>query len=222
MTLQTASIQLAGLTLEGAFDGKDYFVCVPELEKALGWRAESTREKLASKSLKAFTDKTLAPGKKKRKTGGFVGVLSVKDFSVLVGWQAQEGNKAAVSLLIALAAEAIERRIDSALNITKTEEEYEQQTKAFFRELSRKAFIPELTSWWQDDSRGFAVNYGAEVNKFKANLGLPQKSVNEFNMSEMQTWAKAITGYNMLRMEGYSHQRATKRVRQNLAFSVES
>ena len=91
------------LTL-AAKQGNDFFVAVPELEKALGWRADGGREKFESKSLKAFAGKDLGVGKKSIKYGQYTGqinVISTKDFSVVITWAAINGNTKAQSLVAA-------------------------------------------------------------------------------------------------------------------------
>ena len=81
--MQTTYIKLAGVMLLGALDESgNYYVAVPALEKALEWREDSGREKLASKSLKDFAGKGLTVGKKKADHGGTLKLLSTKDLGI--------------------------------------------------------------------------------------------------------------------------------------------
>jgi hypothetical protein len=153
MTLQTCKITLAGLELRGAYDGKQYYIAVVEALKALG------KEKDFIKSLELSQAAGIGAKvtKNKRVTQAF---FPTKQFTQLVGALVMRGEKTALNLFIATTNEALERRIDSALGQTKDEGSYEQETKAFFRELSSRSFIPES---WHDDG-GF--NYARFINEF--------------------------------------------------------
>jgi hypothetical protein len=211
MTLTTCDITLAGVQMTGAKDTKGtYYLVVPALEKALEWRANSGREKLRSKSLEAFAGKVLSVGKKKADKGGSLSIITVEDANVILGWAAKEGNEKAFALLLAASAESFRRRIDSALNVETTEEEYERRTHQFFRELARKSFLPEFTSHLQQAE--VCPNYGAEVNKLKQAAALPIKSIEDYSAKEIEGWSKAITRYDALRMEGYGHKRTLQRI----------
>ena len=214
MTLQTCTITLAGVSIDMAFDGYSYYVAVPTLEKALGERHNSTREKIVSQSLKALLGKEISLGKK-RVGSSFVTFMLASDFTKYLGWLANQHHKIATDLVVATALEAIERRTDKALGTVKTEGTYENQTRAFFRELARTSFQPELCSWFEEGQH--AVNYGAEVNRFKSALKLPLVPVDNYSTAHMQTWSRGISAYNALRMENYSHTRALKAVGNHIA-----
>lgn len=64
--MQDTTIRIAGIELVGGKDPRGQrYIATADLEKLLKWRPESTREKLRSKSLKAFLGKGLTPRKKK-------------------------------------------------------------------------------------------------------------------------------------------------------------
>lgn len=208
MTLQTCTITLAGVSIDMAFDGSNYYVAIPTLEDALGERRNSTREKVVSESLKALLGKEISLGKK-RVGSSYVTFMLASDFTKYLGWLANQQHKIATALIVATALEAIERRADAKLGNTKTEDDYEANTRAFYRELARKSFQPDLCSWFQSQH---CINYGAEVNLFKRTLKLPLESIDSYNSANVQKWSKGITSYNALRMEGYSHTKALRAV----------
>jgi hypothetical protein len=118
-----------------------------------------------------------------------------------------------LAFLIALANETLERRIDSCLNQGKTEESYEDSTREFFRQLSKEVFKPQFTDWLQESD--VSVNYGAEVNKMKAAIGLPMTPVEGYSRSELKRWIVGLAKYDGFREEGYSHVRARRQVQLN-------
>lgn len=215
MSLTTCEITLAGLQLTGAKDDTSYYVLVPELEQALGWRLSQARQKIASESLKAFAGKELRLVKKKDSRGrsrGYVNLVSARDLMVLIGWEASNGNTKASALLIALAVEAVERRIDHALNVVKPEEDYESQTRSFFRELARKHFRPDYCEWLKQ----YEVSpcYGAEVKRLKHALNLPvSDSIDTYNTEQMQQWSNGLARYDGLRLAGFGHKRALQQLK---------
>ena len=135
-----------------------------------------------------------------------------KDFSVVITWAAIQGNEKAASLVAATLNETLERRIDNALGESVTEETYEDRTKAFFRELSRKAFHPKFTTW--NDSN---VNYGAMVNEYKKYMSLPLVNIDQYNQQQISVWYEGIVLYNSYRYEGYCHKVALEKTRMILA-----
>jgi hypothetical protein len=211
MILRTCTITLAGVSIDIAFDGTNYFVAIPTLEDALGERRNSTREKVVSESLKALLGKEIPLGKK-RVGSSFVTFMLASDFTKYLGWLANQQHKVATALVVATALEALERRADVQLGATKTEEDYEASTRSFFRELSRKQFIPELSAW-----NDLGCNYGLFVNEFKRALRLPLESVDGYKMEEVQRWSKGITAYNTLRHEGAGHRYALAAVKRQQA-----
>ena len=214
--METTTIVIAGQELLGAVD-KDgnYYIVVPELEKALTWRANSAREKLASKSLESFAGKALTLGKKKAPHGGMYSVISVKDLSVLLTWAALEGNENARNLLTATFAESLERRIDAGLGIANDEQKYEDNTREFYRELARKNFRPMLT----DSMNGsfHSGQWGKEINLFKSALGLPQVNIDEYTHEQIECWSNGIVTYNSYRECGLTHRNSLLKLKSKLA-----
>jgi hypothetical protein len=217
MTLTTASITLAGLTLDGAKDDKgNYYVLVPALEMTLGWRRDQAREKLASKSLEAFAGKSIRLGKKKDSRGasrGYVSLISTQEFMTLVGWESSKGNKNALALLVACAQEALERRIDHALGVVVPEETREERTDNS-RELARKTFQPELTEWlkYDENTYGTPTNYARAVNQLKKAAKLPLVTVDEYTDEQNSKWYNSLVTYGAYRELGMNHKLALQKV----------
>lgn len=218
MTLVTCNIALAGLELRGAYDGKQYYIAVIEAMEVLGKSRYFTRDLQGGKSPELAQAAGFDVGAKltvnKRVGRTTQAFFPTKLFAQLIGALAVRGEKPAQVLLMATLNEALERRIDSALGQTKDENSYEQETKAFFRELSRRIFIPELSSWHHADG-GF--NYGRFVNEFKTALRLPLVNVDGYSRDEMMRWSRGITAYNCLRAEGAGHKYAVAAVRRQQA-----
>lgn len=125
-------------------------------------------------------------------------------------WLAMQGNKPAAAISQALMAETLQRRLDFAFGVEKTEDTYEEQTKEFFRELARKSFHPQLTSAMNGS---FANNrWGAEVNKFKSAAGLPLVCVDDYGKQELELWTDAMSRYNCLTNMGKSHKQALQEI----------
>jgi hypothetical protein len=166
--MKTAQIRIAGHSLLGAVDEKgNYYIAVRELEKALEWHADSTRKKTASKSLKAFTGKEIPPVKKRIGASSF-NMLLVSDVTLIIGWESGNGNAKAVNLLVSLAQETFERRINDALGIVKTEVEYEERTSKRRQQLEanhRGAYDGNMNSTEADVLH--KLYYGVDTREFK-------------------------------------------------------
>jgi hypothetical protein len=206
MTLQTTTIELAGLSLIGAYDGKKHYIMTEAFAKVLGEETPVLRRRIKeSKALKALAGRVVETTNK-REGRTQKNAISTQDFSVVLTWLALEGNTKAQALLTATFTEAVDRRIDNALGVNRTEADYESQTKDFFRELARKSFQPDFTEWLADSS--VIPNYGAEVNRMKKALNLPLSPIDTYDHTQIEAWAKGLSRYDILRMEGYSHKRA--------------
>ncbi len=212
--MTTVQLTIAGFSITAAKQkNSTYAVCVREYEDYLDLSSDFTRDCKRGKSPEVLQQAGIHTGlrvyniRNGRSTMAF---LDTRDFVSLLGVFATRGNQKALALVVALANETLERRVDSALNVNTPEEDYEARTKAFFREMARKSFIPEYTSHLTQLE--VTPMYGAEVNKLKTALGLPLSSIDTYNATHMQAWSSGLTRYDCLRMEGYSHKRALNRI----------
>lgn len=80
--MKTAVLSIVdGHTFDVAKDKDKRLVGIPEIEKLLGWRSDSGREKMRSKSLKAFAGKALTLVKKQHKQGGTMNYITTEDLN---------------------------------------------------------------------------------------------------------------------------------------------
>lgn len=116
------------------------------------------------------------------------------------------GVKEAGALLVATANETWQRRFDAAFGVEKTELNYDQELRDFFRELARKSFHPKLTAAMNGN---IANNrWGTEVNNFKKAAGLRLVCVDEYTKDELESWSDAMSRYNCLVSMGRTHKQA--------------
>lgn len=212
---QTVNITVAGVSFTAMKRDDTYGVKVTEFQDYLGLspkfivrckRGESPevlQEAGIHGSLKTYNARV------GRSSTAF---LDTRDLTALVGVLARRGNNVALSWLIAMANEALERRIDNALGISVTEETYEDRTKSFFRQLARKSFHPKFTCWNDTNS-----NYGAMVNEYKRYMSLPLVSIDEYNAEQVSVWYEGIVLYNGFRYEGFCHKVSLEKTRMILS-----
>ncbi len=211
--MKATKVTILGQDFIGAKDGDVYLLAVPSVECLLGWRIDSLREKIASKSFKAFCGKTLATGKtrivlyQKRYTS-----INVEDFIDIIRWEAKVNKSdVAIDYLSALATETLQRRIDAALGEEVLESEYERQTKELFQRLRDEArinFKPKFTDWLKADANGDSsvVNFPKEVNRLKKSGGMPiTAKVADMSLDQMIRWASIGSRYDILRQAGIDH-----------------
>jgi hypothetical protein len=214
--MQTTKITLAGITFTACKtnEGK-YGISALEYQKHLGLSKDFTTDCKRGKSPELLQEAGIHTGlstlnvRVGKSTTQFI---DTKDYVALTGVFAARGNKLALTWIIALANETIERRIDDSLGVTKSADDYELSTKKFFRELARKSFIPKLTVW-----NDVSLPYGRFVNEFKQALRLPLSNIDGYDLELIERWSEGITAYNALRYEGYCHNHALIAVRQQQA-----
>jgi hypothetical protein len=114
------------------------WIATPKLEEMLGWRTDSGREKLASKSFKTFAGKDYKVGKKSAIVSGQgQGKTNFYNYAtclMLVKWQLTQGNQKAINLVVAGFADSFERAAYKALEQTIDDEV--QQIKLKLRDKS--------------------------------------------------------------------------------------
>ena len=212
---QAVQITVGGVQFTAMKRQDTYGVKVVEFQDYLGLSPDFTRNLKRGKSPEVLQEANIHTELKVynvREGRSATAFIDTKDLTALVGVFARRGNNVALSWLIALANETLERRIDNALGESVTEETYEDRTKAFFRELSRKAFHPKFTTW--NDSN---VNYGAMVNEYKKYMSLPLVNIDQYNQQQISVWYEGIVLYNSYRYEGYCHKVALEKTRMILA-----
>lgn len=213
--MQFCTFKLAGNAVTGAKVNEDkYYISQRSLEKLLGWSVDTTRKKIASKSLKAFAGKVKPLGKISKPNGGYIAAIDTKDASIVITWEATRGNKQAQALAVALINETIERRIDNELNLFVSEQKREDKTADLYNQLReefRINYIPQLKHWFRADGHSEDI-MGSIVNQWKRSLGLPVRLINTYSLAELRRYRKDIINYSKAREQGLDDFTSIKKI----------
>lgn len=121
--------QYAGFHIDAAQDEDgNVWISTPTVESVLQYRANSTREIVASKSFNDFVGKDFALGKKRSKSTKYNTTnlyYSKETFLKIVYFELQKGNQAAINLVLSGFISDFEGSIQSALGNQLTEEKRE-------------------------------------------------------------------------------------------------
>ena len=211
MTNKTCTLTIAGHDFAGikTSDG-EYYISVLEYQEYLGLSKDFTRDSNRGKSPELLLEAGLDAGlktKNLRIAKSTKAFLDTKDFVKLLGAFAGRGNKKALALLLTLANETLERRIDAAVGVVVKEQTREERALASFRQFAREEFTPAFTDWIKKDHDviGETPNYAMLVNQLKQAAGIPLINVDEYDMVQMKAYVKAIRVYDGFRDTGYAH-----------------
>ncbi len=208
--VETREIVVAGLKLSCyRLPSGEYRASLSQFAKALGVETTNVKRSLKGVSLevKALSGK------------GFKGVtetilLTPEQMTTVVGSFAGNGNKVALSYLIATSTETLIRRADAVFGIKKKESDYEEETKKLYlrlRQQARVTFRPKFTDWLKSDHNGDSseVNFPKEVRRLKAAGNIPiGRGVDEMSLDELMKWSEAESRYDAMRIAGLSHNEA--------------
>ncbi|CBN56626.1 MULTISPECIES: hypothetical protein [Kamptonema] len=140
-----ATVQIGSLTVDGFMlpDG-GYRMSQTQAAECVDLSERNAREFLQSKALKSllgegYTPATseIEPDAGQLRGGSRIRAWSLEVASAYWLWQAARGNKKALSLVMALLTETLERRFDSAFGITRTEEERNELLSQRVQQLQR-------------------------------------------------------------------------------------
>jgi hypothetical protein len=129
--LYAFDFKYAGLTIDAAQDSETggIWISNPTVETVLGYRSNSSREKISSKSFKAFAGGGFVEGKRKSKSFnhnyGTTLYYSKETFLKLMYWEMSQGNKQVMDLVFAGFVADFEGSIQAALGNELTEEKRE-------------------------------------------------------------------------------------------------
>jgi hypothetical protein len=119
---------LVGLTQSGKL-----LIAQPTVELLMGWRENSGREKIVSKSLKTFAGKDFKVGKTTHSVSwvgqGKTVFYDYPDFLIIVRWQAGQGNIQAIDLLVAGFADSFSDFAYKLFGISLTDKERQATIK---------------------------------------------------------------------------------------------
>ena len=200
---------------------KDLYLTYPTAEVILNYRADSVREKIASKSLKAFLGAGRTVGKfngtivnKENLVGATakVALISLEDFLAIATWEAVENqNKAVGRVLAAGFGDSIRSIAYEQLGIELGLEERQQY---LVEKLTHKKQFHELfTKWLKQDAGGdcSTVLWGIEVNKLKKAANVPLTYLDEYKQADwelLQRLNRAEACYDALRTANMTHEAA--------------
>ncbi len=150
-----AAVQIGSLTVEGFMlpDGS-YRMSQTQAAECVGLSERNAREFLQSKALKSLlgegytpANSEIEPDAEQVRGGSRIRALPLEVVGAYWLWQAARGNKQALSLVMALLTETLERRFDNAFDVTRTELERNELLSQRVRQLERD--ISE--AFWVDD-----------------------------------------------------------------------
>lgn len=131
-----------------------YRMSQTQAAECVGLSERNAREFLQSKALKSLlgegytpANSEIEPDAEQLRGGSRIRALSLEVVGAYWLWQATRGNKTALSLVIALLTETLERRFDNAFDVTRTEIERNELLERRVLELERD--ISE--AFWVDD-----------------------------------------------------------------------
>lgn len=150
-----ASVQIGSLTVDGFMlpDGS-YRMSQTQAAECVGLSERNAREFLQSKALKSLlgegytpANSEIEPDAGQLRGGSRIRALSLEVVGAYWLWQAARGNKQALSLVMALLTETLERRFDEAFCVTRTEIERNELLSQRVQELERDI----RGAFWVDD-----------------------------------------------------------------------
>ncbi len=208
----TTKITIAGIEFTAIkVNDTQYGISVIEYQDYLGLSKDFTRNSNRGKSPELLQEAGIHAVLKTynvrvgRSTQSFIDTV---DFAKLVEAFAFRGNPTARALLKAALAEAIERRIDSALGVSKTEAAYEQKTTNEFREMFREDYQGLYASWASVDGLTKRVEFAIRTNQLKLTAHVPLVKPDDQTQEDMQRYYKAIVRYDTYRRLYMSHSEA--------------
>ncbi len=153
-----ASVQIGLLTVDGFMlpDGS-YRMSQTQAAECVGLSERNAREFLHSKALKSLLGEGYTPANSEIESdagqlrgGSRIRALPLEVVGAYWLWQAARGNKTALSLVMALLTETLERRFDAAFGVIRTEQERDELLSERVRRLERD--IREAI-WIEEDVR---------------------------------------------------------------------
>lgn len=175
----------------------DLMIATPTIEECLGYRVDSSREKLRSKSFKAFAGADFHLGKMSVNVLGIGGNAKTNFypftvFLTLLKWEASQGNQQAINLLIAGFADSFSDFAYKSLGIKVTQEHRQlwlkarQEGKVMRRELTDAiadylARTPTLSENYRVYIYGNVTNtlykglFARNAQELKASWGIQKK-----------------------------------------------
>ena len=163
-----ATIAIGSLEVEGFMlpDGS-YRLSQEQIAEAVEKDESNARKFLASKAIKGLLGETYTPGKRgnisvesnpAKRGGTRIKPFTTREVAAFWVWEAFRGNRKALSLAMALLEESLDRRLDNAFGIQRSEEEYNERLEQENQELKRRlAEVGEGLALLDDERRDVAM-----------------------------------------------------------------
>lgn len=133
---ETAEVNYGGLIfICGVTSDEEIYVATRHIEEALGYRNNSLREKIVSKSFKDYAGSSLGKDKITQSYEDVSGInpkvtfYPFSTFLLVTNWEAENLNKKAIRLVISGFADSFERVVHAVFGIKRTEEDRQQWLK---------------------------------------------------------------------------------------------
>ncbi|MEL6137702.1 MAG: hypothetical protein AAFR42_09885 [Cyanobacteria bacterium J06628_6] len=155
-----ASTSIGSLEIEGFMmpDG-GYRMSQTQVAEAVGKPEINARRFLDSRGIKALLGKGYTPDTIEVEPGeqlrgqSRINALPLEVISAYWIWQCSQGNKQAIPLVIALTIETLERRLDRAFWVARTEQERDQRLAGRFQALEQQIALLSEAYAEPDDLR---------------------------------------------------------------------
>jgi hypothetical protein len=122
---------------------------------------------------------------------------------------ATRGNVKATALVAACVAEALERRLDAAFGVVRTEQERNDRMEA--RVDHADGWRKNFTDWQQLDGCRSGIDYAKRVNELKAHGGLPVGvGIKDYDSRQIKKMTNCEVIYDAMRRNGKDHHGALK------------
>jgi hypothetical protein len=215
-----ATIKLGNIELDG-FQKPDGSYCLSQTQvcEIVQKDKRSMRDFLASESPLALPYKALSGGKSK---GTNLTKLVVQGDTAqnitevplelaFVYWlkESSQGNLTAIGLVAACGMESIERRLDAAFGIKRSEQERNDRLEA--RIDHADGWRKNFTDWQKLDGCESGLDYALRVKQLKAFGGLPiDVSIKDYDSRQVKKMTNCEVIYDAMRRKGLTHDEALR------------
>ena len=123
--------------------------------------------------------------------------------------EASQGNLIALDLVAACGIEALERRLDSAFGIKRTEQERNDRLEA--RIDHADGWRKNFTDWQKLDGCKTGFDYALRVKQLKAFGGLPVDiGIKDYDSKQVKKMTNCEVIYDAMRRKGLTHDKALR------------
>lgn len=208
-------VSIGNLQIEGLMDGSgNYYVAVPQLVKLnlLGDGDNQDRHRNANRSLKRMMGEGFKSVQLKTEFNkDTTSAVTLPGFEKVLTRLDRLGNKPAQELRDDMVGLSLHQLFSDAFGVKF--EETDRQDWLRHRQVHLKGYQPKFTSWGKVDGLTESKDYAARMRRLKAQLDLPQESIDTYSPEDIDRLNKGEYGYDLLRKAGLSHEAAINSVR---------